>query len=752
VTVDLRLAIPAACGWVAAAVVIGMPRAAIPALVVAWLLAGAALLWRRSAIVALAALAVALCLTSVALQSSTRQPGALVAAATAGRSVDVTGTTTATIPPGRGPFAVTLHEVRVGDVAVGGSMPVLVFGEHPESRVGIGATIALSGRLTVAEPGDDVAFLLFAEAPPEVIEPPPGLFDWANELRARFLAGATALPADGGALLAGLAIGDTSAVGDDLDTAMKTSSLSHLTAVSGANCAIVIGLIMTAGAALRLPRAARIAGSVAVLLAFVVLVTPEPSVLRAAIMAALVLAALWGGRPMRGLPVLALATIALLVADPWLARNYGFVLSVLATGGLLLLAGPLARALGRWLPRWLAVVIAVPVAAQLACQPVIILLDASIPTFGVAANLLAAPAAPLATVVGLAACVTLATPLGSVLLPVAWLPSAWIAAVARFFAAVPFARLPWPAGLPGVALLVALSAIVVAAVITRRRWLVLLLAVAVLGYGGTVAGTRIAELAGRPADWQIAACDIGQGDAVLVRSAGQLALIDTGPDPALLSGCLDDLGVGRIELVVLTHFDLDHIGGVAAIVGRADRVLVGPSDGAAADRMADELRAGGAAVEQVGRGPSGLLGDLRWQVLGPPQRLVGIEPGNQASVVVEFDPVGECATGCLSSVFLGDLGATAQLRLLAAVPLGPVDVVKVSHHGSSDQHEPLYERLHAVVGVIGVGADNDYGHPTRELLQLLERAGTTVERTDEHGLVLLSPGPEPGTVSVWTER
>ena len=126
--------------------------------------------------------------------------------------------------------------------------------------------------------------------------------------------------------------------------------------------------------------------------------------------------------------MLALATIVLLAFDPWLARSYGFVLSVLATAGLLLLAGPLARVLERWLPRWLAIVIAVPFAAQLACQPVIILLSATLPTYGVVANVLAAPAAPIATVVGLAACVLLVLipPLGALLCQLAWLPSAWI--------------------------------------------------------------------------------------------------------------------------------------------------------------------------------------------------------------------------------------------------------------------------------------------------------------------------------------
>ena len=742
-TVDLRLAIPAAVAWTATIALVGFPAAVLPALIVAWVAAGVltalAFRHRRAALLALAAVAVAVCASAVAIQSPARFPPELVDAAAGGRHVTLEVTTTATVLPGRTSFG-----------ADSGGVPLLVFAESHD-RLGIGTALAVSGTLAPAEAGDDVAFLLFADDL-DVRAPPPAQLDWANGLRSSFLTAASSLPGEGGDLLAGLAIGDTSAVDERLDAAMKTSSLSHLTAVSGANCAIVVGLVMAAGGALGVRRGVRIAASLVLLAGFVVLVTPEPSVLRAALMAGLVLLALGGGRPVRGIPVLSLAVVCLLISDPWLARSYGFVLSVLATAGLLLLAGPIARALGRWLPRWLAVVIAVPAAAQLACQPVIILLDASLPTYGVVANLLAAPAAPVATVVGLAGCVLLAVapPIGVLLCQLAWLPSAWIAAVAGFFAEAPAARLPWPPGLFGVALLAALSLLGVLAM--SHRAAVILLALALVAYAGVAGGSRVAEILGRPGDWQIAACDIGQGDAVLVRSAGEIALVDTGPDPVPLRACLDDLGIGRIDLLVLTHYDLDHVGGVEAVLGRADRVLVGLSDGEEADGIVADLRAAGAVVDQVSHGAAGMLGELRWRVLWPPQRPAGIEPGNEASVALEFEPVGACVTGCLSSVFLGDLGEAAQDRLLAAEPLGAVDVVKVSHHGSSDQSEALYQRLQAVVGVIGVGADNGYGHPTERVLDILAAAGTRAARTDEDGLVLFAPGAEQGTVRVWTSR
>jgi competence protein ComEC len=334
-----------------------------------------------------------------------------------------------------------------------------------------------------------------------------------------------------------------------------------------------------------------------------------------------------------------------------------------------------------------------------------------------------------------------------VLAALAWVPATWIAAVAGFFAAAPAARLPWPGGALGAVALALVTALAVAAVLGRRRWALVAVALLVVVYAGLVAGDRIAQLVGRPANWQFAGCDVGQGDAFLIRSAGQVALIDTGPEPAPLKACLDDLGVGRIDLLVLTHFDLDHVGGVQAVTGRVDRVIVGPSGGPDNDRLTAALGA-----QQVARGPGGLLGELRWSVLWPPQRLAGIEPGNEASVTVAFEPVGACVNGCLSGLFLGDLGESAQDRVLRANPVGTFDVVKVSHHGSSDQSEALYQRVQATVGMIGVGADNGYGHPTERLLDILARVGTVPVRTDEDGLILLSPGAEPGTVSVWTQR
>lgn len=763
---DARLVIPAAVGWTTVGVLIAFPELLAPSAAALWMLGAlaaisASLSARFRATFAMAtviAAVAALFVTSAAALSFARDPDVLHDAAEHRGSVSITAVrdTDSELSPAAAPTPVTVTGARARGNAVDGlSIPALVFGPMPPG--GIGTTVAISGTIVSADPGDRIRFLIFARGDSAVLAAPPWHLSWANGLRERFHRAAESMPGDGGALLPGLAIGDTSAVSDTLDAAMKVTSLSHLTAVSGANCAVVVGLVMLGLGALGTRRWLRISASLAVLAGFVILVTPSASVLRAAVMAALVLAAMSTGRPARGIAVLATAVIVLLTADPWLARDYGFILSVLATTGLLVLARPLTRILSRWLPTRVAAVISIPIAAQLACQPVLILLNPAIPVYGVIANLLAEPAAPIATVLGLLGCAFLPIlePLGTVCTYLAWLPSTWISAVARFFAAAPASQAPWLPGAIGVVTLVIITALALVVLFRPRsrqtRILSGMLAVFFVCYLGAALGAGIGRQAALPAQWQIAACDIGQGDAVVVRSRGSVALIDAGPSPKLLAECLRDLGIERIDLLVLSHYDLDHVGGTSAVFGRVRHAIVGPVSDASDTELRDSLITSGTAVEEVAFGATGILGDLRWQVLWPPARLGTLEPGNPASIAIRFDGVGVCQEGCLSSLFLGDLGEESQSRLLSVAHPSRVDVVKVAHHGSADQCERLYEQVSAGVGIIGVGRDNTYGHPTDELLGMLERAGTVAARTDLEGFIALSPAPGGG-VAVWTQR
>jgi competence protein ComEC len=764
--IDLRIVIPASAGWLVAIILLPIPQWMFPAAVACWLLAAVCILvavlsdrrpTRRALLVVLGVsfAAMALVATAAFAGADARRPAVVRDARTLSGATIVT---TETVTHAADHFAATLTRVGGRDVAV----PVLVFDAAPKARIEIGSSLTVSGSVQATASSDEVSYLVFASGAAHFVAPPPWYLACTNGLRAGLATAARGLPGDGGALLPGLAIGDTTAVSPGLNSAMKTSSLSHLTAVSGANCAVVIGLILLVGRALGVRRGVRIAAAVVVLVGFVLLVTPQPSVLRSAIMATLALGALASGRPVAGLPVVGVTVLAMLTLNPWLALDYGFALSALATAGLMAFAGPIARRLERWLPPWLALLIAVPLAAQLACQPVLLTLSPSLPLYGVLANTLAEPASPVATVLGLVACLLLpvAQPLGHVVAGIAWVPAAWIADVARFFAGVPGARVPWPVGWVGVAALVVATALMLVLLLGRVRGrgrgilvvasaLALLLPLAITGLSGAVGQL------GRPANWQIADCDVGQGDAMLVRSAGQVALMDTGPSEPLLKACLDELGITRINLLVLSHYDLDHVAGTPVVDQMTERALVGPSTDKPRDiSIINGLLDGGTRVDRVSEGLTGRLGDLRWSVIWPPAVLPdGILPGNEACVTIVFEPIGNCPDRCLSSMFVGDLDETAQNLMLAANPTLPkLDVLEVAHHGSADQSAAMYQRVAASVGVIGVGLHNRYGHPTQHLLDILAGVGTLPARTDTEGLILLSPGVKPGTVMVWSEH
>jgi competence protein ComEC len=774
VTVDLRLVVPAIVCWLSAGVLVAFPGAAGWAAAAFGAAALALLVWalrtRRRAlrgIIAVASLAgVAGCATAglVAVGSQSRAPAALEQWSQ--RTVRVVArieSLPASYNNSRAEglrVRVTAHELQTAGQVVRGAVPVLVFldggglGESGDRVLDIGATVVVTGAMRATEPGDDVTALVFARGSPTLVEPAPWWLSWANTMRDRFRAAAAALPGDGGDLLPGLAVGDEREVSETLDEAMKASSLSHLTAVSGANCAVVVGLAMVAAASAGAGRGLRVAVAMLTLLGFVVLVTPGASVLRAAVMAVVVAVSFASGRPGRGLPALALAIIALVLVDPWMSRSYGFVLSVLATAGLLVLAPILHTALARWMPSALALAIAIPAAAQLACQPALVLLNPTLPGFGVPANLLAEPAAVLATVLGLFACVlvTFAPVAGAAATHLAWFPSAWIAGVARVSADLPGNRIPWADGAAGLLLAVGLGALVVALAVpaTSGRSRRVRAVVVVTGCAGALClvlaslGTGVVRSLARPGDWQLAACDIGQGDAVLVRDGDAHALIDVGPDPAPLRACLDELGVERIDLLVLTHFDLDHVGGIDAVRGRVGTALVGAPQTPKERALIESLRTAGARVHRAFSGDEGTLGTIRWKVLWPDTRGGAMAAGNEGSVAMQFAGRG------LTSLFLADLDETAQRVLLSRHDPGRVDVVKVAHHGSADQSEALYRRLAARVAIISVGAHNDYGHPTRRLLSILGRTNTRALRTDRQGTLVLTPDGD--TIDVWTER
>jgi competence protein ComEC len=401
------------------------------------------------------------------------------------------------------------------------------------------------------------------------------------------------------------------------------------------------------------------------------------------------------------------------------------------------------------MPRALAEVISIPLAAQLMCQPVLIMLTPTVPVFGLLANIVAAPAAPVATVCGLCACLLL--PLfpvfGHLLLWCAWVPAQWIGTTAEYLSTLPSAIVPWASGFWGVVLAIALSSLVLISLISKKQQLkrgaVICLALSVILMLAFLWIPRLSR-GPLPTKWSIAVCDVGQGDALIIKSDNAIAAIDVGRRPAMMSHCMSTLGISHLDLLVLTHFDKDHVGGLAAVVGKVDYVISGPPENEEDEGLLSDLRSHGADVERGKRGMSGTLGSAGWNILWPDTGRSDMQMGNPGSVTLEVNFPG------FSSVFLGDLGEDSERALLSTGEIGPIDVVKVAHHGSADQYAGLYEQLHPKISLLSVGTENDYGHPRLQTLELLEKVGSTTPRTDFDGLILIS---QVGNgLSVWTEH
>jgi len=334
-----------------------------------------------------------------------------------------------------------------------------------------GQRVRVSARLARPRSGDDIAAVVLPTGAPLRIGQPPWWQRAAGAMRARLRAACARLPPDERGLVPGLVVGDVSRMPAALTNAFRISGLTHLNAVSGENCAVVLA---TVGALLRrtpLRRGWRIAAAAASLAAFVVLARPSPSVLRAATMGGAALLAMSVGRRTQPLPLLSAAVLLLVLTNPFLGRSVGFALSVVATAAIVLLASQWADSLSRRMPRWLALSVAVPAAAQVACTPLLVLVFGQATPWAVPANLLAAPAVGPATVAGVVTAVvaTLSPTIGSLLAWTAALPAGWLALVARSMAALPGAAARWPAGTTGAALLGLLAGGLMFLLVARRR-------------------------------------------------------------------------------------------------------------------------------------------------------------------------------------------------------------------------------------------------------------------------------------------
>lgn len=629
--------------------------------------------------------------------------------------------------------------------------------------------LRLSGRLSPPlRSGERNAAVLRPDGngPPRVIGPPTLLQRAAGGLRAGLRTATEGLEPDARALLPGLVVGDTSRVTPELHDVFQAADLTHLMAVSGANLAILLVLLIgPPGTALRVERrglAPRLGLSLrmtallggGLTLAFVLVCRPEPSVLRAAVCGLITLLAIGTGRRRSLIPALAAAVLLLVLYDPWLARSYGFVLSVLATGALLTVAPLWSAALRRR---------RVPPArggAGCRCSGA-----GGVRAGGRGARLTGQPGGDSVQSAGRVRGGAGHRPRVRRARPCAGIHAGGPAARQDCGLAGRVDRLRGPhrSGPPrGGGRLARRPAGSVAACRPHgARGAVrpphrapplgvfgaaLLLILAVLR---PVPLTRV--LTGwPPPDWVFAMCDVGQGDAmVLAAGAGEGVVVDAGPDPRLADRCLHDLGVTRVPLLLLTHFHADHVRGLPGVLrGRA----VGAIQTTSLDEPPEQAAfvRGTAAVARVplmraAPGERRRIGPLDWRVLWPVGGVTAApepEEPNDASVTLFV------RTGGLTLLLLGDLEPPAQQGLLRQYPALPrVDVLKVAHHGSAHQDPALLRSAHPRLALVSVGKDNPYGHPAARTVDALRAGGAVVLRTDLDGAIAVT-GSGPGLRAV----
>jgi competence protein ComEC len=530
----------------------------------------------------------------------------------------------------------------------------------------------------------------------------------------------------------------------------RRAGLSHLLAVSGQNVALLALLAMPLLAALGMPLRTRLVWIVAAIAVYVPLAGGGPSIVRAGVMGALTLLATLAGRRTSRLYALAIAAIVTLAIDPGIGADVGWQLSFAAVLGILAFARSLramiASRLGSGgLRRALAEGAAVTVAATLATAPLIAFHFGALSTVSLVANLLAMPAVAPAMWLGMFVSIGAQVPGFPAAIPSALAAPllAYIAQVAAWCGRPGWAYLDVRLGLGG---LIACYGLL-AATATAGPWLLRRRALARARRPKTrLAGPMVVALAALLLAWlpalggadgaaptsglRISVLDVGQGDSILLQPAGAPAvLIDGGPGGDGLTGQLRDAGVDALGVAVVTHEQADHAGGIEDLLGRLPvrRLLYARLS----RRLRAEAEAAGAAPARIAGGGAIGSGSLRLEVLWPPPELLdeplaGVDPNAQALVIL-------ARWRRFSMLLTADAEA-------GEVPIdpGPVDVLKIAHHGSEDAGlDDLLDRASPRLAVISVGADNPYGHPAPGTLAALAEHGVQTLRTDRRGTIVL---------------
>ncbi|MEX2323666.1 MAG: ComEC/Rec2 family competence protein [Acidimicrobiia bacterium] len=538
----------------------------------------------------------------------------------------------------------------------------------------------------------------------------------ANALRSRVESGLRpVVHRPEGALVSGFLIGDVRRLPPDDYEALRLAGLSHFVVVSGSNVALFLAALWLATGPLGWSPHRRIVVGLVGVVVFAVVTRWEPSVLRASAMAVAVLGARLVGWHVSALRALSLAVTTLVVATGSIVYDVGFQLSVAATAGIVLGA---SLWVGRR-PLWLWASLGASLSAQVAVAPILLGHFGSIPIVSPLTNLVSAPLVAVATMTGGVGAVAGAWPLVEIAAAVAGV----VLVVARAGAEV--GQIGW------VGFLLSLAVLGVAWRHRGLRGPVALISVVAVGLSLVPAG---------PPDRPVVRfLDVGQGDATLFQGpGGETILLDGGLDPRILRSHLRQRGVRRIDLLVITHRHADHSAGLVGITRTVPvaRVWHPPQLGESSplDVVVDEVVGSGALAEVPSVGDRVGVGEFEITVLGPLRRYAS---PNDGSIVLLVEARGHRV------LMTGDIEAIAQAEL------GPIsaDVMKVPHQGAATSSLEWLKASRPAVAVISVGP-NTFGHPSQDVIGVLEGAGAVVRRTDLEGTITILLDRSPALASV----
>lgn len=555
----------------------------------------------------------------------------------------------------------------------------------------------------------------------------------------------------GGALLAGVLLGYRELLQDSaLEQDFITCGLSHLIAVSGSHLAVIAALLAWVLKGLPLGRPAQIALLLLLLIAYVTLTGLQPSAIRSAIMAGVSSSSLFVGRRGHVPSALCATAIVMLVLYPPNNYSVGFWLSVIAVLGISVFSGLIAF----WLssaspfknkntPGALSSALSLTLSASSATLAIAVPVFAVVSLIGPLANILVAPIISVVLLLGVLALVLPEFLLGiSTLLLYASTSLSEIAAwIAAALAKLPFASLPLHVPEMAVVVFGVLLGLTVYLVWPCPSSKCLRRVGAVLIMGALILCLFIPRLSPP----RLIVMDIGQGDALLVQEQGANILIDTGASPSELTHALARNNISRLDKVIITHLDDDHGGALGRLRGLVVLDSIYFARGLLASQydhpsiVEATTMVGEQNVRELGCGDEIALGStLTLRVVWPQREVTAGSNEESLCLLLSYD-ANDDGVPESQTLLTGDAEENELAGILASQNNLQVEVLKVGHHGSAGavSREQL-QQLSCGIALISVGANNNYGHPSSELLELFYDAGVRVYRTDENGDIRLT--------------